>query len=52
LSRIGCPIRILRVDDHDAAGADEHGGVASSALEHEQVVPELLDLDDLRAGGC
>ena len=42
------PSGILRVDDHDAVGADEHGGVASPAFEQEQVVLELLDLDNLR----
>ena len=49
LSRSGCaPARILGVDDDDALGGDEDGGVAAAALEHEQVVLELLDFDDAR----
>ena len=46
LSRIGCaPARVLGVDDDDAVRGDEHGGVAAAALEHVQVVFDLLDLD-------
>ena len=43
------PAGILRVDDHDAVCDDEDGSVAAAALQHEQVVLDLLDLDDLRS---
>jgi len=42
------PARNLRVDDGDAGGGDEDRGVSAAALQDEQVVRQLLDVDDLR----
>ena len=36
--------------DDDTGRADEGGGVAAPALQHKQVVAELLDLHHLRRG--
>ena len=41
------PAGVLRVDDGDAVGPDEHGGVAAAAFQHPEVVSELLDFDNL-----
>ena len=42
------PSRVLRVDDGDAVGHDEHRGVAAAALsaQNEQVVLQLSDFHD------
>ena len=40
----------LGVDDDDAGAGHEDRGVAAAALEHEEVVLELLHLDDARRG--
>ena len=51
LSRIGWPQPGFFVSTTTTPfAADEDGGVAAAALQHEQVVLELLDLDDLRRG--
>ena len=43
------PAGILGVHDDHAVRGDVDGGIAATALEHEQVVFDLLDLDDLGA---
>ena len=45
------PPGVLGVDDRDAVGHDEHGGIPASTLaaQNEQVVLELFDLDDPRS---
>ena len=42
------PIGELGVDEDDAAGGDERGGIAAAALDHEEVVADLLDLGGVR----
>jgi len=41
------PPGILRVHDDDPIRRDENGRIAAASFEHEQVVFEFLDLDDL-----
>jgi hypothetical protein len=43
------PAGILRVDDDDPVGRDEHRCVAAAALQHVQVVFHLVDVDVLRS---
>ena len=50
LSRIGWPQPGFFVSTTVTPLADEHGRVAAAALQHEEVVLELLDFDDLRRG--
>ena len=38
------PTRVLRVDDGDAVGGDEHGGVAATAAQDVEAVVQFLDL--------
>ena len=46
------PVGQLGVDEHDAVGSDEHGGVAgTTAGHHVEVVLHLLDGRDVRPGG-
>ncbi len=37
------PVGEFGVDEDDAAGGDERGGIATAALDHEEVVADLLD---------